>query len=175
MLVYLIVLYIGFLLFGIVGGGEEGYVVVLFYVLSYVIMLIVGFGVIIVLFCSGFEVENINDFKGLNVCNLWMVGLVLCIMVLMVGIFLFLGFWIKLVVLGVVINGGMLWLVILGVLCVVVGCFYYLCVIKVMYFDELVGELLLVNNDCVLGVVLGVNVLVLLVFGLVWNLIMVWC
>lgn len=138
-------------------------------------MLIVVFGVIIVLLCIGFEVENIEDFKGFNVCNLWMVGLVLCIMVLLVGILLFLGFWIKLVVLGVVVNGGLLWLVILGVLCVVVGCFYYLCVIKVMYFDELVGEVMLCNNDCVLGVVLGVNVLVLLVLGLVWNLIMVWC
>ncbi len=69
----------------------------------------------------------------------------------------------------------LLWLAILGVLCAVVGCFYYLRVIKVMYFDEPVGEAMPRSNDRVLGLVLGVNALALLALGLAWNPIMVWC
>jgi NADH-quinone oxidoreductase subunit N len=175
MLAYSTVSHIGFLLLGIAGGGEEGYAAALFYALSYAIMSTAGFGAIIALSRSGFEAENINDFKGLNARNPWMAGLVLCIMASMAGIPPFLGFWTKLAVLGAAINGGMLWLAILGVLCAVVGCFYYLRVIKVMYFDEPVGEPLPANNDRVLGVVLGVNALALLALGLAWNPIMVWC
>ena len=77
--------------------------------------------------------------------------------------------------LGAAVNGGMLWLALLGVICAVIGAFYYLRVIKVMYFDEPVGEPLPANNDRVLGVVLGVNALALLALGLAWNPIMVWC
>jgi len=69
----------------------------------------------------------------------------------------------------------MLWLAMVGVICAVIGCFYYLRVIKVMYFDEPVGEPLPANNDRVLGVVLGVNALALLALGVAWNPIMVWC
>ena len=175
MLAYSTVSHIGFLLLGIAGGGERGYSAALFYALSYAIMSTAGFGAIIALSRSGFEAENIDDFKGLNARNPWMAGLVLCIMASMAGIPPFLGFWTKLAVLGAAINGGMLWLAILGVLCAVVGCFYYLRVIKVMYFDEPVGEPLPANNDRVLGVVLGVNALALLALGLSWNPIMVWC
>jgi NADH-quinone oxidoreductase subunit N len=175
MLAYSTVSHIGFLLLGIAGGGEQGYAAALFYALSYAIMSTAGFGAIIALSRSGFEAENIDDFKGLNARNPWMAGLVLCIMASMAGIPPFLGFWTKLAVLGAAINGGMLWLAILGVLCAVVGCFYYLRVIKVMYFDEPVGEPLSANNDRVLGVVLGVNALALLALGLSWNPIMVWC
>jgi len=102
-------------------------------------------------------------------------GLVLCIMASLAGIPPFLGFWTKLAVLGAAVNGGLLWLAILGVLCAVVGCFYYLRVIKVMYFDEPVGEAMPRSNDRVLGLVLGVNALALLALGLAWNPIMVWC
>jgi NADH-quinone oxidoreductase subunit N len=175
MLAYSTVSHIGFLLLGIAGGGEQGYAAALFYALSYAIMSTAGFGAIIALSRNGFEAENIDDLKGLNARNPWMAGLVLCIMASMAGIPPFLGFWTKLAVLGAVINGGMLWLAILGVLCAVVGCFYYLRVIKVMYFDEPVGEPLPANNDRVLGVVLGVNALALLALGLSWNPIMVWC
>ncbi|MGH8462994.1 MAG: proton-conducting transporter membrane subunit, partial [Pseudomonas sp.] len=163
------------LLLGIAGGGERGYAAALFYALSYAIMSTAGFGAIIALSRNGFEAEKIDDLKGLNARNPWMAGLVLCIMASMAGIPPFLGFWTKLAVLGAAINGGMLWLAILGVLCAVVGCFYYLRVIKVMYFDEPVGEAMPRSNDRVLGLVLGVNALALLALGLAWNPIMVWC
>ena len=175
MLAFSTVSHIGFLLMGIAGGGAQGYAAALFYALAYAIMSTAAFGAIIALSRAGFEAENIEDFKGLNARNPWMAGLVLCIMASLAGIPPFLGFWTKLAVLGAAINGGLLWLAILGVLCAVVGCFYYLRVIKVMYFDEPVGEAMPRSNDRVLGLVLGVNALALLALGLAWNPIMVWC
>ncbi|MCI1132096.1 NADH-quinone oxidoreductase subunit NuoN [Stenotrophomonas maltophilia] len=175
MLAFSTVSHIGFLLMGIAGGGSQGYAAALFYALAYAIMSTAAFGAIIALSRAGFEAENIEDFKGLNARNPWMAGLVLCIMASLAGIPPFLGFWTKLAVLGAAVNGGLLWLAILGVLCAVVGCFYYLRVIKVMYFDEPVGEAMPRSNDRVLGLVLGVNALALLALGLAWNPIMVWC
>lgn len=175
MLAFSTVSHIGFLLMGIAGGGSQGYAAALFYALAYAIMSTAAFGAIIALSRAGFEAENIEDFKGLNARNPWMAGLVLCIMASLAGIPPFLGFWTKLAVLGAAINGGLLWLAILGVLCAVVGCFYYLRVIKVMYFDEPVGEAMPRSNDRVLGLVLGVNALALLALGLAWNPIMIWC
>jgi len=175
MLAFSTVSHIGFLLMGIAGGGAQGYAAALFYALAYAIMSTAAFGAIIALSRAGFEAENIEDFKGLNARNPWMAVLVLCIMASLAGIPPFLGFWTKLAVLGAAVNGGLLWLAILGVLCAVVGCFYYLRVIKVMYFDEPVGEAMPRSNDRVLGLVLGVNALALLALGLAWNPIMVWC
>ncbi|HEL4452647.1 TPA: NADH-quinone oxidoreductase subunit NuoN [Stenotrophomonas maltophilia] len=175
MLAFSTVSHIGFLLMGIAGGGAQGYAAALFCALAYAIMSTAAFGAIIALSRAGFEAENIEDFKGLNARNPWMAGLVLCIMASLAGIPPFLGFWTKLAVLGAAVNGGLLWLAILGVLCAVVGCFYYLRVIKVMYFDEPVGEAMPRSNDRVLGLVLGVNALALLALGLAWNPIMVWC
>lgn len=175
MLAFSTVSHIGFLLMGIAGGGSQGYAAALFYALAYAIMSTAAFGAIIALSRAGFDAENIEDFKGLNARNPWMAGLVLCIMASLAGIPPFLGFWTKLAVLGAAVNGGLLWLAILGVLCAVVGCFYYLRVIKVMYFDEPVGEAMPRSNDRVLGLVLGVNALALLALGLAWNPIMVWC
>ncbi len=175
MLAFSTVSHIGFLLMGIAGGGSQGYAAALFYALAYAIMSTAAFGAIIALSRAGFEAENIEDFKGLNARNPWMAGLVLCIMASLAGIPPFLGFWTKLAVLGAAVNGGLLWLAILGVLCAVVGCFYYLRVIKVMYFDEPVGEAIPRSDDRVLGLVLGVNALALLALGLAWNPIMVWC
>lgn len=175
MLAFSTVSHIGFLLMGIAGGGAQGYAAALFYALAYAIMSTAAFGAIIALSRAGFEAENIEDFKGLNARNPWMAGLVLCIMASLAGIPPFLGFWTKLAVLGAAVNGGLLWLAILGVLCAVVGCFYYLRVIKVMYFDEPVGEAMPRSNDRVLGLVLGVNALAPLALGIAWNPIMVWC
>jgi NADH-quinone oxidoreductase subunit N len=175
MLAYSTVSHIGFLLMGLAGGDERGYAAALFYAISYALMSTAAFGAIIALSRQGFEAENIDDFKGLNARNPRMAGLVLCTMVSLAGIPVFLGFWAKLLVLGAAVQSGMLWLALLGVVCAVVGCFYYLRVVKVMYFDEPVGAPLVAHNDRVLGVVLGVNSLGLLALGLAWNPIMVWC
>ena len=175
MLAYSTVSHIGFLLLGLAGGGERGYAAALFYAISYAVMSAAAFGSIIVLSRQGFEAERIEDFKGLNARNPWQAGLVLCVMASLAGVPPFLGFWAKLVVLSAAVDAGLVWLAILGVVCAVIGCFYYLRVIKVMYFDEPVGELPPVRKDRVVPVVFGANALALLVLGIFWNPIMAWC
>lgn len=175
MLAYSTVSHVGFLLVGFAGGGEVGYSAALFYAISYAIMSAAAFGAIIVLSRQGFEADKIDDFKGLNARNPWQAGLVLCVMASLAGVPPFLGFWAKLVVLGAAVNGGFLWLTIVGVLCAVIGAFYYLRVIKVMYFDEPVGEIPPARRDRVVPLVFGVNALALLALGIAWNPIMAWC
>ena len=174
MLAYSAVSHIGFVFLGFAGGSATGYASAMFYVISYAIMSAAAFGAIIVLSNQGFEAGRIDDFKGLNARSPWLAALVLCIMFSLAGIPPFLGFWAKLAVLRAAIEGGMLWLAIVGIVAAVVGAFYYLRVVKVMYFDEPVGELV-PRNDRPLQVAFGVNALALLVLGIFWNPLMAWC
>ena len=175
MLAYSTVSHVGFLFLGLAGGGAIGYAAAMFYALSYTIMATAAFGAIILLSRRGFEADRIEDFKGLNARDPWTAGLVLCVMASLAGVPPFLGFWSKLVVLRAAIEGGMLWLAIVGIVCAVIGAFYYLRVIKAMYFDEPVGEPVVPRADRTLRVVFGVNALALLAFGVFWSPFMAWC
>lgn len=175
MLAYSTISHVGFLFLGLAGGGAEGYSAAMFYAISYAVMATAAFGAIVLLSRRGFEADNIDDFKGLNARDPWSAGMVLCVMASLAGIPPFLGFWAKLAVLRAAINGGMLWLALVGVVFAVIGAFYYLRVIKVMYFDEPVGEPVLPRDDRVLRLVFGVNALALLALGLFWNPLMAWC
>ena len=175
MLAYSTVSHVGFLFMGLAGGGAIGYAAAMFYALSYAIMATAAFGAIILLSRRGFEADRIEDFKGLNARDPWTAGLVLCVMASLAGVPPFLGFWSKLVVLRAAIEGGMLWLAIVGIVCAVIGAFYYLRVIKAMYFDEPVGEPVVPRADRTLRVVFGVNALALLAFGVFWSPFMAWC
>jgi len=175
MLAYSTVSHIGFLLMGIAGGGEKGYSAAMFYAIAYALMSTASFAVIIHLSRAGFEAEHIDNFKGLNARNPWLAGLVLCIMASLAGVPPFLGFWSKLAVLAAAVNGGLLWLALLGVICAVIGCFYYLRIIKVMYFDEPDGTVTVERqDDRVLGIVLGVNAIALLLLPLFLGTLLEW-
>ena len=175
MLAYSAISHIGFLFLGFAGGGAQGYAAAMFYVISYAIMSAAAFGAIVVLSGQGFEADRIDDFKGLNARSPWLAGLVLCIMASLAGVPPFLGFWAKLAVLRAALQGDMLWLAIVGVVFAVIGAFYYLRVIKVMYFDEPVGDIPAPRNDRSLRIAFGVNALALLVLGIFWNPLMAWC
>lgn len=175
MLAYSTVSHVGFLLMGLAGGGAVGYAASMFYALSYAIMAAAGFGAIVVLSRNGFEADRIDDFKGLNARDPWTAGLVLCVMASMAGVPPFLGFWSKLAVLRAAVEGGQLWLAIVGIVCAVIGAFYYLRVIKAMYFDEPTGDSATPRDDRVLRVVFGVNALLLLALGIFWSPLMGWC
>ncbi len=174
MLAYSTVSHVGFLLLGLAGGSAAGYAASLFYAICYALMSVASFGAIIVLSNKGFEADKIDDFKGLSTRNPWMAGLVLCVMASLAGVPPFLGFWAKLAVIDGALGGGLTWLAILGVICSVIGAFYYLRVIKVMWFDEPVGEAQPARGGA-LPVLFGVNALALLVLGVFWNPIMHWC
>jgi NADH-quinone oxidoreductase subunit N len=175
MLAYSAVSHIGFLFLGFAGGGAQGYAASMFYVLSYALMSAAAFGAIVVLSSQGFEADLIDDFKGLNARSPWLAGMVLCVMASLAGVPPFLGFWAKLAVLRAALQGDMLWLAIVGIVFAVVGAFYYLRVIKAMYFDEPVGEAPPPRDDRPLRIAFGVNALALLLLGIFWNPIMTWC
>jgi NADH-quinone oxidoreductase subunit N len=122
-----------------------------------------------------FEADRIDDFKGLNSRSPWLAGMMLCAMMSLAGIPPFLGFWAKLAVLRAAVQGDMLWLAIVGIVFAVIGAFYYLRVLKVMYFDEPVGEVHMPSNNRPLRIAFGVNALALLGLGLAWDPIMAWC
>jgi len=175
MLAYSAISHIGFLFLGFAGGGVQGYAAAMFYVISYALMSAAAFGAIVVLSGQGFEADRIDDFKGLNARSPWLAGLVLCIMASLAGVPPFLGFWAKLAVLRAALQGDMLWLAIVGIVFAVVGAFYYLRVIKVMYFDEPAADAPMPRNDRPLQIAFGVNALALLVLGIFWNPLMAWC
>jgi NADH-quinone oxidoreductase subunit N len=175
MLAYSAISHIGFLLLGFAGGGAQGYAAAMFYVISYALMSAAAFGAIIVMSGQGFEADRIDDFKGLNARSPWLAGLVLCVMASLAGVPPFLGFWAKLAVLRAALQGDMLWLAIVGIVFAVIGAFYYLRVIKVMYFDEPVADAPMPRDDRPLQIAFSVNALALLVLGIFWNPLMTWC
>ena len=132
---YSTISHIGFMLLGFL-GGSEGYSASMFYIITYALMSVAGFGMIIVLSCKGFEAENISDFKGLNQRNGWFAFMMLLIIASMAGFPPLVGFFSKLYVLKAVVDQGFYVLAGIAVVFAVIGSFYYLKIIKVMYFDE---------------------------------------
>ncbi len=136
LLAYSTIAHVGFILLGLLAGNQEGYAAAMFYTLTYVLMSLGGFGVIILLARKGFEADNLNDLKGLNQRSPWFAFMMLIIIFSMAGVPPTVGFWAKLAVLKAVINIDMLWLALVAVVFSIVGIFYYLRVIKLMYFDD---------------------------------------
>lgn len=135
MLAYSTISHMGFLLLGILSGSIEGFSASMFYSIVYALMGLGTFGMILLLSREGFEAENIDDFKGLNQRNPWYAFIMLLLMFSMAGIPPTVGFWAKLFVLQAALSAGYAWLAVAAVLFSLVGAFYYLRVVKVMYFD----------------------------------------
>ena len=166
MLAYSTVSHVGFLLVGFAGGGGQGFAAAMFYAISYALMGAAAFGAISLLSGGRREAEEIDDFRGLNARNPWMAGLVLCVMASLAGVPPFLGFWAKLAVLRAALQGGMLWLAIVGIVFAVVGAFYYLRVIKAMYFEEPEGEPVVAYRQPAVRIAFAANALNLLLKNL---------
>ena len=158
MLGYSTISHVGFILMGFVAGTEEGIRAAMFYTLTYVLMAAAAFGMLIVLSRKGFEAENLDDFKGLNARSPWFALMMMMVMFSMAGVPPFVGFYAKLVVLSSVLDAGLVWLAVAGVMFAVVGAFYYVRLVCYMYFTEPnEASGLQVPND--LRVVLSANVL----------------
>ncbi len=146
MLAYSTIAHVGFLLLGILAGTENGYAGAMFYVLVYALMTLGAFGMILMLSRAGFEADEIEDFKGLNERSPWFAFVMLILMFSMAGVPPFVGFYAKLAVLQAVIDAGLVWLAVLAVLSAVIGAFYYLRIVKYMYFDKPGDESALQSN-----------------------------
>jgi len=161
MLAYSSISHMGFFFLGIVNATPNGYSSALFYVLVYAVMSLGAFGMIILLSRSGFEAERVDDFKGLNQRSPWYAFLMLLLMFSMAGAPPTIGFYAKLLVIQSVIEVGMIWLAILAVLFAVIGAYYYIRLVKVMYFDD-AEDNTPITASLDMRVLIGVNGLVLL-------------
>lgn len=132
---YSTISHIGFMLLGLV-GGEEGIAASMFYIIVYTIMAVGGFGMIVLLSNKGMEADEISDFKGLNQRNGWYAFLMLLLIASMAGFPPLIGFFSKLYVLKAIVDQGYILLAVVAVIFAVIGAFYYLRIIKVMYFEE---------------------------------------
>ncbi|MFA7632934.1 MAG: NADH-quinone oxidoreductase subunit NuoN [Thiohalomonadaceae bacterium] len=166
MLAYSAISHVGFLLLGMLSGTQAGYAAAMFYAIVYVLMGLGGFGMIILLSRAGFEADRIDDFKGLNERSPWFALMMLILMFSMAGVPPFLGFWSKLAVIQAVLDAGMVWLAILAVIFSVIGAFYYLRVVKVMYFDKAKVDVPVVSANLELRVMLSTNSLAVLMLGI---------
>ncbi len=135
MLAYSTIGHMGYVLLGILSGDLVGYGASMFYVVVYMLMNLGAFGMILLLSRGGFEAENLDDFKGLNQRSPWYAFLMLLLMFSMAGVPPTVGFYAKLAVLQAVISAGYVWLAVVAVLFSLIGAYYYLRLVKLMYFD----------------------------------------
>ena len=174
MLAYSTISHVGFILLGILAGTQKGYASAMFYTLVYAVMAAGAFGMILLLSRKGFEADNLDDFKGLNDRSPWFAFMMLLLMFSMAGIPPTVGFYAKLSVLQAVITVDMVWLAVYAVLFTLVGAFYYLRIIKLMYFDSPQDETPIVQQWDT-GLVISTNGLLMLLLGIFPGGLMAWC
>ncbi|MEQ1532165.1 MAG: NADH-quinone oxidoreductase subunit NuoN [Sideroxydans sp.] len=135
MFAYSTIAHMGFMLVGILSGSLEGYGSAMFYAVVYVLMSLGGFAMIMLLSREGFEADNLSDFKGLNQRSPWLAFMMMLLMFSMAGVPPTVGFYAKFSVLNAAVQAGHIPLVIMAVLFSLIGAFYYLRIVKMMYFD----------------------------------------
>jgi NADH-quinone oxidoreductase subunit N len=163
MLAYSTISHVGYILLGVLSGTAQGYQAAMFYMISYVIVAAGAFGMILLLARQGFEADKIVDFRGLNARSPWFAGMMAVLMFSLAGLPPFIGFWAKLGVIQAVLGVDYTWLAVVAVLFSVVGAFFYLRIVKLMYFDE-PTETMTIGGSVLVRTILSANAL--LVFGL---------
>jgi NADH-quinone oxidoreductase subunit N len=165
MLAYSAIAHMGFMLLGVLAGDVNGYSAAMFYVVVYVLMSLGAFGMVLLLARKGFEADTLDDFRGLNRRSPWFAFVMLLVMFSMTGIPPTAGFYAKLAVLEAAVQSGFVWLAVAAVLFSLVGAFYYLRIVKLMYFDEPL-DASPVEARADMRALLSANGLALLVFGI---------
>jgi len=182
MLAYSTISQMGFMLLGLLSGVVNGdtsmaadaYSASMFYSITYVLTTLGTFGVIMLLSRSGFEADNLDDLKGLNKRSPWFAFVMLLLMFSLAGIPPMMGFYAKFSVLQSVVASHKLWLALVAVLFSLIGTFYYLRVVKLMYFDE-PSDNALINPSFDVRIILSLNGAAVLVLGLIPDTLMSTC
>lgn len=164
MLAYSTISHIGYILLGLLSGSAQGYQAAMFYMISYVIVACGAFGMILLLAREGFEADKLADFKGLNARSPWFAGMMAILMFSLAGLPPFIGFWAKLGVIQAVLNIDYTWLAVVAVLFSVVGAFFYLRVVKLMYFDD-PTDTSVIGGSTLMRTVLSANALLAFALG----------
>ena len=150
---------------GFVTGVVSGYGAAVFYVLVYVLMSLAAFGMIILLNKKGFEADQISDFKGLSKHSPWFALMMLVIMLSMAGVPPFIGFYSKLFILQQVISAGFVTIAIIAVVFAVISAYYYLQIIKSMYFEDSDFQIT-ITAPMDMQMILSINTILILAVGL---------
>ena len=165
MLAYSAIANVGFIVLGFV-AGPDGYAAALYYTLQYVLVVLGAFGVILLVSAKGFEADRLDDYKGLHQRDPLLAAAMMILMFSTAGMPPFIGFWAKLRIFQALWETHHLWLVVLAAAMSVVGAYYYLRVIKLMYFDEPAGEHPAAAREVGVRFALGVNAAAVLALGL---------
>ena len=165
MLAYSTISHIGFLLFGLMSGNLNGFASSMFYISAYVLMTLAGFGMILLLSRKGYEAENLDDLKGLSQRSPWAALLMMITMFSMAGVPPTIGFYAKFTVLQAALQAGYIWAVVFAVLMAAIGAFYYLRIVKLMYFDA-PQDFATISAPVDMKLILSMNAFALLAFGL---------
>jgi NADH-quinone oxidoreductase subunit N len=136
MLAYSTISHVGYILLGVLAGTVQGYQAAMFYTVTYVLVATGAFGIVLLLSRQGFEADTLDDLRGLNARSPWFAGMMAIFMFSLAGVPPFVGFAAKLVVIQAVLAVGYVWLAVVAVLLSVIGAYYYLRIVKLMYFDE---------------------------------------
>ena len=184
MLAYSAISHMGYmvlgLMSGLVGGQLDPFTAVnayssaLYYTVAYVLMSLGAFGMVLLLSRAGYEAENLEDFKGLNKRSPWFAAMMLIIMFSMAGIPFFIGFFAKFAVLLAAVKAGYTAVAVIAVMFSLIGAFYYLRVVKLMYFDAPVDSAP-ITAGLDLRVLLSLNGLAVAAFGLFPDAVMLVC
>ncbi len=138
MLAYSSIAHIGYSLLGIIAGPSyhEGYSAALFYLLTYTLMAAGAFGLITLLSRGGIEADQLEDYRGLNIRSPWLAFMLLLLLFSMAGIPPTVGFFAKLGLLNALVEANLVWLAIAALVFAIIGAYYYLRVVMLMYFEE---------------------------------------
>jgi NADH-quinone oxidoreductase subunit N len=165
MLAYSTIANMGYMLLGFLTANRYGFSAAMFYTISYALTSLAAFGMIMLLSREGFESDQLDDFKGLNQRSPWWAFIMLLVMFSLAGLPPTLGFYAKFMVIEAAVNESFVWLAVVAVITSLIGAFYYLRIVKLMYFDEPVETMpIAVRGDTWLA--LSVNGLLLLVLGI---------
>lgn len=164
LLAYSAIAHMGYMLLGLIAGTKVGYSAALFYIFSYGIMTLSAFGCLLALSNEGFEVETLDDLRGLNWRNPWLAFMMLIVMFSMAGIPPSVGFFAKMGVLEAVMGIHQTWLAVVALIFAIIGCYYYLRVVKSMYFES-VEDTTPILTTTRLKIVTSINSLVILFLG----------
>src|SRR5258706_2651250 len=174
MLAYSTIANMGFMLMGFLAANNDGYSAAMFYTVTYVLTTLAGFGIVLLLSREGFEADRLEDFRGLNQRSPWYAFMMLLAMFALAGVPPTVGFYAKFSVIAAAVDIGLVWLAVLAVVASLIGAFYYLRVVKLMYFDEPVDTAPIdARGDT--RILLSVNGLALLMLGMFPQNLMGWC
>ncbi|MEM9242870.1 MAG: NADH-quinone oxidoreductase subunit NuoN [Pseudomonadota bacterium] len=170
MLAYSSIAQMGYMLLGVLCATPRGYGAATFYMLSYALMSLAAFSLLTALSRRGIDIDAIDDLKGLNSRNPWLAFMMLLVMFSMAGVPPLLGFFTKVMVLEALIQAHFVWIACVALLLAVIGAYYYIRVVKVMYFDapektDQLGQAMAFKISGGQLIIFSINSLALLVLG----------